>query len=42
MFQEVHPYLKGDSKKGDSGNEHWEEVCKAKLFDAYPALTKGR
>jgi len=42
MFQEVHPYLKEDLKKGYPGNEHWEEVCKAKLFDAYPALTKGR
>ena len=34
MFQEVHPYLKED--------DHWEEECKAKLFDSYPGLMKGR
>jgi hypothetical protein len=34
MIQEVHTDLKK--------NDHWEDVCKARLFDAYPKLMGGR
>jgi hypothetical protein len=42
MIQEVHPYLKDAKGKHPDLHDYWEDDCKAKLFDNYPSLTKGR
>ena len=34
MLQDLHPELKSD--------DHWNDICKAKFFDAYPKLMGGR